>query len=85
MMKISAKFFATIFVSAFLFLPCFSETITGNVAKNETKRQNRVVDSNTQKGIPFATVKIPSKNFQTKTDTLGQADTAAMTNRRFYW
>ena len=70
-MKLFVKVFTFILVFSFLSQSVFSETITGNVAKNETKRQNRVVDSNTKKGIPFATVKIPSKNFQTKTDTDG--------------
>lgn len=49
----------------------FAETITGNIEKNGTKIKNRVVDANTSRGIPFATIKIPAKNYETKTDKEG--------------
>ena len=49
----------------------FCETIVGNVEKNEKIKQNKVIDANTQNPISFATVKIPSKNYETKTDKDG--------------
>ena len=54
-----------------LIQPVFSETIVGNVQKNEKKLQNRVVDADSQKPIPFATVRIPTKRYETKTDDNG--------------
>lgn len=49
----------------------FCEVIVGNVEKNGTKKQNRVIDAKTQQAIPFATIKIPTKQFETKSDNNG--------------
>ena len=70
-MKNLLKIFAVICMSTFFIQWGFAETITGNIEKSGVKRQNKVVDANTQKGIPFATIKIPTKNFKTKTDENG--------------
>ena len=47
------------------------EIITGNVEKNSAIRRNKIVDAQTQKPVPFAIIKIPTKNYQTKTDKDG--------------
>ena len=74
-MKSFVRIFTVFFVMICFMQPNYSEVITGNVAKNgtknETKKQHKVVDANSQKGIPFATVKIPTKNYETKTDNNG--------------
>ena len=64
------KFFCTVFIISFL-QPVFAETITGNIEKNEKFRQNRVIDTDTKKPVPFAIIKIPMKNYQTKSDNEG--------------
>ena len=64
------KFFCTIFIIS-IFQPVFAETITGNIEKNEKFRQNRIIDADTKKPVPFATIKIPMKNYQTKSDKEG--------------
>ena len=62
--------FCVVLVSVF-FNPVFSETITGNIEKNEKIRKNRVIDADTQKPVPLAIIKIPQKNYQTQTDNDG--------------
>ena len=69
-MKVFVKIFAFVIIACFMQFGA-ADTITGNVEKSGTKIQNRVVDANTSKGIPFATIKIPTKNFETKTDKDG--------------
>ena len=64
------KFLCAIFIFC-IFQPVFAETITGNIEKNEKFRKNRVVDADTQKPVPFATIKIPMQNYQTKSDKEG--------------
>ena len=70
-MKKSVKLFFCLFVLLGSVNSVLSETIVGNVEKNEKIYQNRVIDAQTKNPIPFATVKIPSKNYQTKTDEEG--------------
>ena len=65
-----AFIFAFIFAAG-IFQKGFCETITGNVEKSGTKIQNRVVDANSNQGIPFATIKIPTKKFETQSDKDG--------------
>ena len=49
----------------------YAEVITGNVEKTGAKKQNKIVDADTKKPIPFATIKIPTKKYQTKSDKEG--------------
>lgn len=69
------KSFMKVLLCLFIFVSFsesgYSETITGNVEKNGTKLQNRIVDANSKKGIPFAKIKIPTKNFETTSDNDG--------------
>ena len=64
------KIFCTVCILSF-FQPVFAETITGNIEKNEKFRKNRVIDADTQKPVPFATIRIPMKNYQTESDNEG--------------
>ena len=66
------KLLFILFICFFVFCEnSFSETIVGNVEMTEKKRQNKVIDAQSQSPIPFATVKIPTKNYKTKTDKNG--------------
>lgn len=68
------EFFKALFCTLLIFnliQPVFSETITGNIEKNEKFHKNRVIDAETKKPIPFAVIKIPKKNYQTQTDNEG--------------
>lgn len=68
-LKTIIVFFLVFYIQYGVFL--YADTISGNVEKREVNRRHRVIDANTQNGLPFATVSIPSKNFETKTDTNG--------------
>lgn len=46
-------------------------TFTGEVTKVGQNESNRVIDSNTKKGVEFAKISIPQKNFRTYTDANG--------------
>ena len=70
MYKFFKKIICTIFIFG-LFQPVFAETITGNIEKNEKFRKNRVVDADTKRPVPFATIRIPMQNYQTKSDNDG--------------
>lgn len=70
-MKKILKLFLTLIFSIGIFQTGLCETITGNVEKSGTKIQNRVIDANSNQGIPFATIKIPTKKFETKSDKDG--------------
>ncbi len=48
-------------------LPVFSQTITGEVKKEHTNNSNRVYDSASNTPIEGAIIKIPSKDYVTKT------------------
>ena len=70
MKKILRVFFTILLIFCYV-SPVLSEVITGNIEKSEAKKQNRIVDADTKKPIPFATIKIPTKKFQTKSDEDG--------------
>ncbi len=52
-------------------LPCSAKTITGEVAKQTRTDINQIYDSNTHIPIEGVLIKIPSKNYVTKTDKNG--------------
>lgn len=51
----------------FCALPVFSQTITGEIKKEHTNNSNRVYDSTNNTPIEGAIIKIPSKDYVTKT------------------
>ncbi len=48
-------------------LPVFSQTITGEIKKEQRNNTNRVYDSTNNTPIEGAIIRIPSKNYETKT------------------
>lgn len=51
--------------------PAFGTTFSGGVAKVGQQESNQVIDSTTKKGVEFARVSIPQKNYRTYTDGNG--------------
>lgn len=49
----------------------YSDVVSGKVQKNVTKSQHRVIDANTKKPVQFALIRIPTINYETKTDADG--------------
>lgn len=66
------KFLA--FLLIFLFsVPCYSETISGNVRQDEyNQKKNMVIDSASNKPIQGAKVSVPQYDFYTSTDKNGR-------------
>lgn len=56
-----------IFLVILVGLPCFSKVITGEVSKELKKDVNQVIDAENNVPIEGVIIKIPSKNYQTKT------------------
>jgi hypothetical protein len=52
-------------------LPCFSQTITGEIKKETKTNMNQVVDGSTNIPIEGVVIKIPSKHYITRTDKNG--------------
>lgn len=48
-------------------IPVYSKTITGEIKKDTKKNVNQIYDSNTNTPIEGVIIKIPSKNYQTRT------------------
>lgn len=49
----------------------FGAIFTGGVTKVDQQESNRVIDSDTQKGVDFARITIPQQNYRTYTDANG--------------
>lgn len=49
----------------------YATTFTGGVTKVDQQSSNQVIDSQTKKGVEFAKISIPQKNFRTYTDGNG--------------
>ena len=64
----SIIFFLIITIST---LPCYSKTITGEVQKQSSVKTNKIYDSTTHIPIEGVLIKVPSKNYYTKTDKDG--------------
>lgn len=51
--------------------PAFCEIFTGGVSKVGQQESNQVIDAQTKRGVEFAKVSIPQKNYRTYTDANG--------------
>ena len=60
-----------VFILLFFALPCYSKVITGEVSKELRRDVNQVYDSSTSVPLEGVVIKIPSKNYQTKTRSDG--------------
>ncbi len=60
-----------VFLIVVLGLPCYSKTITGEVTKQTRSDINQIYDSDTHIPLEGVLIKIPSKNYLTKTDKNG--------------
>lgn len=69
-MKIFIRLF---FILMVLIIPLKGDTttFTGGVTKVGQQESNRVIDSKTKKGIEYAKISVPQKNFHTYTDVNG--------------
>ena len=56
-----------ILILIFIGLPSFSKVITGEVSKDLKKDVNQIIDAESNVPIEGVVIKIPSKNYQTKT------------------
>ena len=61
------KKFIIILILLLINLPCFSKTITGEVTKATKKNENQIFDNQTNLPLEGVLIKIPSKNYETKT------------------
>ena len=68
-MKTFSIFFTTLIL--FANLSANATTFTGGVTKVGQQDSNQVVDAQTKKGVEFAKISIPQKNYRTYTDGNG--------------
>ena len=65
------KFILTFTLFCIIAQQALATTFTGGVTKVGQQESNQVIDSQTKKGIEFAKITIPQKNFRTYTDGNG--------------